>query len=158
LAGLMPLTDYLDLTARFRAERDKNVWGVLTGSLYALNRVVTAADRPKLEALVRDRVGPAAAELGWTPKPGEIELTRQLRGDLSRPRGPLGNDSAGQTQATTRYADSLRDPAALDANVLAAVIGILAHAGDGARYDEFFRRFRSAATPQEEQRFLYALT
>ena len=32
LAGLMPLTDYLDLTTRFRGERDKNVWAVLTGS------------------------------------------------------------------------------------------------------------------------------
>ena len=33
LAGLMPLTEYLDLTARFRDERDKNVWTILIGSL-----------------------------------------------------------------------------------------------------------------------------
>ncbi len=26
IAGLMPLTEYLDLTARFRDERDRNVW------------------------------------------------------------------------------------------------------------------------------------
>ena len=45
----------------------------------------------------------------------------------------------------------------MDPNVLPALITILAHAGDGARYDEFLRRFRAAATPQEEQRYLYAL-
>src|SRR5438093_846761 len=36
VAGLMPLTAYLDLTARFREERDRNVWSVLTSSLYPL--------------------------------------------------------------------------------------------------------------------------
>jgi len=29
--------------------------------------------------------------------------------------------------------------------------------GDGGRYDEFLAKFRSATTPQEEQRYLYAL-
>ena len=42
LAGLMPLTDYLDLTARFRDERDKNVWTILIGSLAMLNRLASA--------------------------------------------------------------------------------------------------------------------
>ncbi len=152
LAGLMPLAEYLDLTARFRGERDKNVWAVLTGSLAALNRIVEAEDRPRLEALVRDRVGPAAAELGWQPRRGESELTAQLRGDLLRALGTLGNDPAVQARAAEVYAGQ-----AADANVLAAAIAVLAHAGDKARYDEFLGRFRSAATPQEEQRFLYAL-
>jgi len=34
---------------------------------------------------------------------------------------------------------------------------VLAHTGDAGRYDDFLRRFRSASTPQEEQRYLYAL-
>jgi len=45
----MPLTAYLDLTARFREERDRNVWSVLTSSLYALNRLVEPGDRRRLE-------------------------------------------------------------------------------------------------------------
>ena len=76
VAGHMALTDYLDLTARFRGERDRNVWSVLLASFAMLNRIVEPADRPRLAALVRDRVAPAFADLGWTPKPGEDELTR----------------------------------------------------------------------------------
>src|SRR5260221_5352367 len=68
LAGLMSVTDYLDLTARFRDERDRNVWSAMLGSFAALNRVIAPALRPGLEALIRDRVGPAAAALGWTPR------------------------------------------------------------------------------------------
>ena len=154
VAGHMPLGDYLDLTARFRDERDRNVWSILLASFHALNRIAEAADRPRLAALVHDRVGPAAAALGWAARPGEDELTRQLRGDLLRVLGTLGDDPAVQAAAAERYAAS---PERVDPNVLPAVIAILAHAGDAARYEEFLARFRAAATPQEEQRYLYAL-
>ena len=157
VAGLMPLTAYLDLTAHFREERDRNVWSVLAGSFYAINRLVEPAERPRLEALVRDRVAAAFTALGWTPRPGEDELTRQLRGDLARALGVLGNDGAIQARAAEIYVESLKQPGSVDPNLLPAVIAILAHAGDAKRYDEFLAAFRSAKTPQDEQRYLYAL-
>ena len=158
VAGLMPATDYLDLTARFRDERDKNVWSVLIGSFGTLNRLVTPADRPGLATLVRDRVAPALAALGWTPQAGEDELSRQLRGDLIRALGTLGNDAEVQARAAELYAAHERGSATVDPNVLPALIAVLAHAGDEGRFHEFFERFRTATTPQEEQRYLYALT
>jgi puromycin-sensitive aminopeptidase len=157
VAGLAPVADYLDLTGRFRHEKDRNVWAVIMDSFHWLYRVVEPADRPRLEALVRDRLAPMVAELGWTPKPGEDELTRQLRGDLLRAMGTIGNDPARQREATELYARSLDQPEAVDPNVLPALIAILAYTGDRSRYDEFYRRFRQAATPQEERRYLYAL-
>src|SRR5213593_1797686 len=39
VAGLMALPDYLELTARFRDERDRNVWAVLLASFATLNRI-----------------------------------------------------------------------------------------------------------------------
>jgi puromycin-sensitive aminopeptidase len=157
VAGLMPLTAYLDLTARFRGERDRNVWTVLIASFYSLNRVLEPGDRRRLAALVRDRVRPAFDALGWTPRAGEDELRRQLRGDLIRVLGVLGDDGEIQTRAAEVYRAHLTDPSAVDPNVLPAVIAVLAHVGDAARYDDFLRRFRAATTPQEEQRYLYAL-
>jgi puromycin-sensitive aminopeptidase len=157
VAGLMPLTGYLELTARFREERDKNVWSVLTGSLYSINRLLEPTQRPRFEALVRDRVAPAFAALGWTPRAGEDELTRQLRGDLARALGILGNEAAVQQRAAELHAAARRDPGAVDPNLQPAVIAILAHAGDARRYEDFLNAFRSARTPQDEQRYLYAL-
>jgi puromycin-sensitive aminopeptidase len=154
----MTVPEYLDLTTRFREERDRNVWTVLIGSMGSLNRLLRPSDRPRLAALVRDRVGPAFAALGWTPRPGEDELTRQLRGDLVRTLGVLGNDPSVHAKAAELYAAYLADAAAVDPNVLPALIAVLAHTGDARRYDEFLARFRAAATPQEEQRYLYALT
>jgi puromycin-sensitive aminopeptidase len=158
VAGLVPLTQYLEMTQRFRGERDRNVWTILLGSLHALNRIIRAEDRPHLERFVGGLLAPAVAELGWEPRPGETELTRQLRGDLLRALGTLGNDRAVQARAAELYATALADPRAVDANVLPALIAILAHSGDVKRYAEFVERFRTAKTPQEEQRYLYALT
>jgi len=157
VAGLVPLTDYLDMTAHFQADRDKNVWAVLIESFHLLHRIVEPSHRPALEAFVRDRIGPVVAELGWTPRTGEDELRRQLRGELLRALGTIGNDRATQTQAVELYAVYAKNPAAVDPNVLPALVAVLAHAGDRTRYEEFCVRFRAATTPQEERRYLYAL-
>ena len=158
LAGLMPVTGYLELTGRFRGERDRNVWSAITSSFYALNRVLPPALRPGFEALVRDRVSPAVEALGWTPRPADDELTRQLRGDLIRVLGTLGHDVATQSRAGELYTAHETQGAPVDANVLPALIAILAVTGGEARYRAFLERFRRATTPQDEQRYLYALT
>lgn len=157
LAGLMPLDDYLELTSRFTADRDKNVWALLLDSFQQLHRIVESSDRPLLEALVRDRVSPMVAALGWTPQRTEDELTRQLRGELIRALGTLGNDPAVQARAAELYQAYLKDAAAVDPNVGSALVAILAHTGDESRYSEFSERFTKAATPQEERRYLFAL-
>jgi puromycin-sensitive aminopeptidase len=162
VAGLTPLGNYLDLTARFKAERDKNVWAILIDSFHLLNRIIDPNDRPGLEALVRDRVGPMVAELGWAPRAGENDLTKQLRGDLIRALGTIGNDTGIQAlaaeffEAVTSDLKAGREPA-VDPNILPALVATLAHVGDVPRYEEFVRRFQTAATPQEERRYLYSL-
>src|SRR5204863_7184279 len=124
--------------------RDRTVCSVRMGPLGTLNRLILPADRPHLEALVRDRARPALAALGWTPREGEDELARQLRGDLIRALGTLGNDKDVQTRAAELYAAHTRGTA-VDPNVLPALIAVLAHTGDAARYDAFLDRFRKAA-------------
>ncbi|WP_447985532.1 M1 family metallopeptidase [Nitrospira sp. Nam74] len=153
VAGMMSITDYLDLTAQFKHDRDKNIWEIIIGSLHTLNRVLDESRRPKLEALVRDRIGPVFTDLGWTPKEGESELTKQLRGEIIRALGTLGNDHAIQQRATELYGN----PDSVDPNVMPAIIATLAHIGDAARYQEYVHRYQHATTPQEERRYLYSL-
>lgn len=157
LSGAMPLPDYLHLTRHFTQERDKNVWAVLLDSLFFLNRIIAASERPSLEAFVKALVAPAVRELGWEPRSEDNDLLRQLRGELLGALGKLGNDPATQEQALVRYAQYRTDPAAVDPNIVPALVAILAHTGDEARYDEFSERYRKAATPQEERRYLFSL-
>jgi puromycin-sensitive aminopeptidase len=156
-AGLMPAVDYLDLTARFTAESDRNVWTALNSSLAYVNRVIRDELRGGLASLVRHRLAEKVSLLGWEVQEEESELDRQLRGDLLRTIGTLGDDEEVQARAREAYARYRDDESSVDANVLPAVIAILAAAGGEAEYSEFRDRFKNARTPQEEQRYLYAL-
>ncbi len=157
VAGLISLDAYLRLTTHFKRERDKNVWAVLLDAFSFLHRIAGEHERPLLEACVRDRVAPAVTELGWEPRAGEDELMRQLRGELLGALGRLGNDPDIQEQALARYRQYRTDPATLDPNVVPALVTILAHIGDETHYQEFSERYRTAATPQEERRYLFSL-
>lgn len=157
VSGLTSLSDYLRLTSHFTGERDKNVWAVLLDSFSFMNRIIATADRPVLEAFVRARLTPAVTDLGWRPQAGEDELIRQLRGELIGALGKLGNDPAIQAQAAEQYRQYSTDHACVDPNVVPALVSILAHTGDEARYNEFSDHSRTATTPQDERRYLFAL-
>jgi puromycin-sensitive aminopeptidase len=45
----------------------------------------------------------------------------------------------------------------MDPNLLPALVSILAHTGDTTQYEQFVHRFKWAATPQEERRYLFSL-
>jgi puromycin-sensitive aminopeptidase len=122
-----------------------------------MNRIIATADRPVLEAFVRARLTPAVTDLGWRPQAGEDELIRQLRGELVGALGKLGNDPAIQAQAAEQYRQYRTDHACVDPNVVPALVSILAHTGDEARYNEFSDHSRTATTPQDERRYLFAL-
>ncbi|MBS0184591.1 MAG: M1 family metallopeptidase [Nitrospira sp.] len=156
-AGLTTLPEYLRLTSHFKRERDKNVWTVLLDSFSFLNRIISPEDRGVLETFVCACVKPAIDELGWDARPGESDLDRQLRGDLLGALGRLGNDAATQQEATNRYRRYRKDPTTVDQNIVPALVAILAHTGEEARYDEFLELYRTASTPQEERRYLFSL-
>jgi puromycin-sensitive aminopeptidase len=158
LGGLAPLAGYLDLTARLRSERDRNVWATLIESFTYLERVVADRDRPALAGLVRDRLGPTATALGWRPEPGESETQRELRADVLRALGTLGNDEATHAIAKELYGRYDSDPAAVHPSLVATLLAIRAHAGTEADYAEFLRRFETARTPQDAWRYLFSLS
>src|SRR5712691_7400652 len=144
VAGLKPLREFVAMALLFRDETDLNVWRALAAGFHYLDMIVGVAPRPALARAVRDVVGPAAARLGWQAAPGEDELTRQLRAMLLGILGTLGEDHEVQARARELYAEWGRDPARADRDLMPQLIGILAHTGDHARYQELKKNFKIA--------------
>jgi puromycin-sensitive aminopeptidase len=71
--------------------------------------------------------------------------------------GTLGDDGQTQEAARAFHAAHEADGSSADPSILAAVVAILAHVGGEDEYERFLMRFKAAATPQEEQRYLHAL-
>ena len=88
----------IDLTARFRTERDRNVWSVLTASFYALNRLVEPGDRRLRRLVFQVTLGALIRALqllivvfdGNPSRLGELFVAIQtgLRRDRARPGRP----------------------------------------------------------------------
>jgi puromycin-sensitive aminopeptidase len=166
-AGKLPVAEYLDLTAAYRAETDRNVWDILIGSLGYLDTILPLEGsplshppddlRPAFARLVRDRLGPAMARLGWAPAEGEPVLTRQLRGMIVGALGRMGEDPEVQARARDLHVRYRADPHAVDANLVPALVGIVAHAGDGETYDALRRAWKEATTPEVERRYMFSL-
>ncbi len=157
VAGLSALSEFLKMARLFTNETDINAWRALIGAFNYLDMIVGDSDRPALAAEVRRIIGPGFARLGWEPKPGEDELTRQLRGVLIAVLGTFGEDSEVRAKAQQLYRLWDDDPSKADRDIAPALVSVLAYSGDAARYDEFKKKFKSARTPQEEQRYLFAL-
>jgi puromycin-sensitive aminopeptidase len=158
VAGMGRLSQFVNMVRLFADESDLNVWRAIIGAFNYLDMIVSDADRPALAAAVRATVGPAAARLGWEAKPGETELQRQLRGVLIGSLGTVGDDREVQARAASLYAQFEDNPDKADRDLAPALVGILAHAGDAKRYEEFKQKFKAPRTPQEEQRYLFSLT
>jgi puromycin-sensitive aminopeptidase len=160
-AGLLPTTDYLDMVKLFASEEDPNVWASILGSLSNLHSLVKDAEgaphRSTLHSVVRDLVAPILTKLTYVCAEGESTQTSQLRGSIISALGTIGNDSVVQQQAAMLFDSWLVDKQAVDANIVPAIVGILAHKGNEQRYDQFSDIANKATSPQEVQRFLFSL-
>ena len=156
-AGWSPVSNFLSLVTELPFERDPDVWGAGLGPFGLLDRILSEADRPGLQAFVRRVVRPLADELGWDPIEGEAERLGTLRARVLSALGTLGADDDIRATARARFDQFVADPASLAPDLVSAVVSIVASSGGEAEYDLLYDRFRSSATPQDQMRYLYAL-
>jgi puromycin-sensitive aminopeptidase len=157
IAGLAEPGDVLALARALATDDDRNVWDVVLGALAYLHRAADPALRPAVRRRIRALLRPKADQLGWDPAPNEPGLTRALRGQLIQALGTIGDDEEVRAIAADRFARYLEDRDSLDPNLATPVVEILAYTGGPELYERFLDRYRSAATPQEELRYLMAL-
>jgi puromycin-sensitive aminopeptidase len=157
LAGLTSLTDYLNMMELLRGETDLNVWTTVFISAHNLHRILDETQDRTLQQRLRGILTPALVHFGWSPREGESELDRQLRGELINALGTVAEDRACQQRTRDLSAQYEKQPESVERNLVPALVAVVAHTGGAAEYEKFYARFKSAATPQEETRYLFAL-
>ncbi len=156
IAGRASVGAFLDLIAGFAEESAPAVWQTILTGLTWCDRFVDGAARERFRDDVRALVRPALGRLGWEARPEDSDLDRELRGDLIRSLGILGDDP--ETQAMAREAEALsRMGTGVEPEIAAAAVDVVAFAGGPAEYEAFVERLASAPTPQEQERYRYAL-
>jgi puromycin-sensitive aminopeptidase len=149
---------FLNLLEAMTGESDRSVWRRIISGFSQIRHLVDGEALENLEEVVHDALAPALAGLGLTPSTTDTDEQRELRADLVRALGVVANDPEIQEEAKRAVAAGLRDPELVDSSLLAAAIDVVAAVGDEADFDDFVAAWKSASTPQEELRFLGALT
>jgi len=151
VAGKAPLTEFLAIVELLGDERDPNVWDAALGGIDVLHRELPARQRPALANWARELLGPTFATLGWEPVPGEDDRAARVRASLLGALGTVGDDPTVQARARELHASA----GGVDPDLAAPIVSILAWTGAHADYDTFWERIRTAATPQDEVRYLF---
>jgi puromycin-sensitive aminopeptidase len=152
LAGAADLGDFFDLATHLGSDPEPTTWTIVIRALDLSHRIATDADRPLVAAATRHLLGPRFTALTFEATPGEDERTPGLRAALLRALGSVGLDAAVQHGALERF-----DAGTVDPDIESAVLDVVAHQGRDGDYDTVLERYRTAATPQDEQRNLFAL-
>jgi len=156
VSGRATVAEFLDVAAEFRDETAPSVWQTIITGLAWCDRFLEGAPRERFRDFVRSLVRPALDRLGWDPRPDDGDLDRDLRGELIRTLGILGDDP--ETQAMAREAEGLsRSGRTVDASVAAAAVDVVAFSGGEDAFDAFRTRMHDAPTPQEQDRYRTAL-
>ena len=156
-AGLLPVTQFLELAGAYENETDASVWSDLATNLRDIELLV--ADEPCHEnyrAFARNLFTPAARRIGWDAGEGEGHLDALLRTTVLSQAGGYG-DSEMLAQATERFNGYLKDASSLHPDLRGLVFSLAAQAGDDTTYDQLWDLERQTDLQEEKIRLLLAL-
>lgn len=159
-AGMASIDQYLAVLDGYRSELDRAVVSMAAEQLNALSiHGVLDEIRPRFEQFVAEYCAPQFELLGWEPRPGEAVDERLKRAAVIGALGGVARSKTVRVEARRRLECYLADRSSLDPNLASVVAGLAARDGDVDLYERYLERKRSARTdPEEEQRFLLALT
>ncbi len=122
-----------------------------------VNDLVNDADRPELQAWVRQTFSPLLQQLGYSARPNESPIERQRRAVLFGILGTSGNDPQVIQQARTMVQQYMKAPDSIDPTLASPVMLVAARHGDAELYKQFQEKLKSANSPEMYYRYFYSL-
>ena len=157
-AGLLPITQFLELAGSYSGETDASVWSDLASNLRDIEQLIANEPvRPAYQRFGRELFAPAARRAGWTPRPEDGHLDSLLRSTVLGQSGTY-NDPETLAQATDLFQRYLSDPEAVHPDLRGVVFSLAAQAGDRATYDQLWELEERASLQEEKIRLLLAMS
>jgi aminopeptidase N len=157
VAGRAPLTDYLNLLAELKTERNIAVWEDTLKHLRRLDDALAGSPlRAVFDSYAASVIRPEFGRLGWDAKPGESFLDSLLRPQIVRALGRFG-DPAVVAEAGRRFTAFLAKPESLAAALREPVVDIVGHHADQKTYDALKALGIKATGTEEKLRYFGAM-
>ena len=147
-----PLTEYLGLVEALAADQSPAILDQIIDVIGFVDQLRTTGEEP-FHRCVRAFLRPHLERLGWGERAGESPLDRQLRAQIIRTLGVIGDDRVKE-EAFRRFDEFLRDPSALPGNLRSAVFAIVGRFGNDVQYRQLHELARKEES-FEQKRALY---
>ena len=151
-AGHITWNAFLAIANGLGDQDEPTPWATVATAFDFANRALTVEQRATLREQVRALFARQFDRLGWDAKPGESELTPQLRAIVLGALGTIGEDQSIRDEAVRRF-----EANSMDGDLARTILRIVALQNLPGDFDVFLDRFQSAQTPQEEQRYQWGL-
>ena len=157
-AGLLPITQFLELAGAYSGETDASVWSDLASNLRDIEQLIAGQPvHPAYQQFGRDLFGPAARRAGWTPRPTDGHLDSLLRSTVLGQSGSY-NDAETLSQASDLFRQYLENPEAVHPDLRGIVFSLAAQAGDRSTYDQLWELEERTNLQEEKIRLLLAMS
>ena len=157
-AGLLPITQFLELAESYSGETDASVWSDLASNLRDIEQLIAGEPvHSAYQGFGRELFGPAARRAGWTPRPTDGHLDSLLRSTVLGQSGSY-NDEETLTQAGDLFRQYLENPETVHPDLRGIVFALAAQAGDRATYNQLWDLEERTGLQEEKIRLLLAMS
>ena len=157
LAGLQPVSDFLDLAVATSVDADPQIWGKIAAVFENIDEYYRGdeARRSAFRKFAMARLNPVFARVGWSARPEELDTVAILRNELIGILSALG-DTAVIDEARRRHATQATDPTAVPAAQRKAILGVVARHADPSTWEQLHAAARAEKTAMVKDQ-LYSL-
>ena len=156
-AGSSTAIDYVRLAERYANEDDLDVWTLLTRNLASLERIIDdEGARSRMRARLGTLYSAGLSRLGWEPRDDDSPRDLELRGVIARSLGTAARNEDALARLRELH-DGYLAGESIEPNLASASANAMAIVGSANDYEVFLGRFKDAATPQEERRYMTLL-
>ncbi len=157
-AGLLPVTQFLELAGSYAGETDASVWSDLASNLRDIEQLIAGEPvHPAYQRFGRELFGPVARRAGWTPRSEDGHLDSLLRSTVLGQAGSYG-DQETLSQASGLFRQYLENPEAVHPDLRGIVFSLAAQAGDRTTYDQLWELEERTGLQEEKIRLLLAMS
>ena len=157
--GEVSMADFMNAIGQFKGDPTRVVVEAVVSYLEIIsNQIVTPSHRPSFTKSVQELLHPIWETVGFGPTSHEGDETRLTRAAAFWGLGALAKDERILSELPRLQTRYWAKPASLDSTLATPLIRLCARVGGEAEWNRYIKKFESAPTPEERDRYLTALT
>ncbi|MGE5322053.1 MAG: M1 family metallopeptidase [Actinomycetota bacterium] len=151
LAGQENVANYLNLISALNQDEESAIVASYVPALEMIHdHLLTAATRPAFLAWVRANFSPQFAKVGWTPVPGETDDVHELRGQLIKILGEIGEDPQVVQHSVDAAMQYGKDESGLDPTLVQTVLEVAATSNNPALFQQYIAGINNPKSSPEQ--------